>query len=206
MAWRPARAIASLKAEVLSAYPGTTCWIKGDDAHSSRASDHNPLKPPKEPIVCGIDIVGKEQAKATFDAIVRERPPRVKYAIHGGKIVSSTYEPWAVRTYGGANPHSNHCHVSVGRGPDGKSTRPDLYDDGSPWGLYEEEDMTELIKILQQMLKDGGKYDGEIDGVWGPVSEAAMKAFAKDAVYDALNKKAGDARYVRKNVPTKLSQ
>jgi hypothetical protein len=107
-------------------------WTIGDAAHRSRPSDHNPNP---AGVVCAVDVVGRTQAAAVWRHLLASRDPRVKYAIFDRQIVSTTTSPWQVRNYTGANPHTGHVHVSVGRGPSGGSTRADLYDDAAPWRL-----------------------------------------------------------------------
>lgn len=132
MSWRLAKSLAQLAREVDSIWPGTTIWSIGDQDHASRSSDHNPNP---QGVVCAIDVLGGKQSDALWAFLKEARDPRMKYDIHDQKILSSTVSPWQVRRYTGSNPHTHHIHISVGRGPDGHSTRPDLYDDPSPWGL-----------------------------------------------------------------------
>lgn len=131
---RTARSLVQLQAELDKAFPGRVKpdWTLGDQAHAARASDHNPNA---ADVVCAIDVRGASTARALWDHIRATRPARVKYMIFNRQIISSTVSPWTVRSYGGSNPHSDHIHISVGRGPDGQSGRPDLYDSSASWGL-----------------------------------------------------------------------
>lgn len=138
--WKLARSLQVLADEVEARWPGTTIWSIGDPAHASRASDHNPR--PGDRVVCAIDIVGPA-APIIWAHLLETRDPRLKYFIHAKRIVSSTNQPWVIRPYNG-DPHANHIHVSVGRGPDGKSTGP--VDDPSPWGLLED-DMPSIQEV-----------------------------------------------------------
>src|SRR5690554_7976273 len=68
------------------------------------------------------------------------------------------------RAYHGSNPHTSHVHVSVGVGPDGRSTGP--YDDTSPWGLASTSggimalprrgDEGDEVEVIQRMLVAAG--------------------------------------------------
>ncbi len=133
MSWRLAHALEQLRAEVLERWPDTTVWTIGDADHRQRASDHNPTT---TGVVCAIDVVddGRGQADELWTFLLERRDRRMKYAIHDARIVSATVSPWTVRTFDG-HPHAGHIHVSVGRGVDGRSRRPELYDDPTPWGL-----------------------------------------------------------------------
>lgn len=163
MSWRLARSLETQRAEVLERYPGTTIWTIGDVDHRARASDHNPNA---ADIVCAIDILGRAPARAVWDLILITRDSRLKYMIFDGQIVNSTIRPWEIRPYSGDNPHRDHIHVSVGRGRDGASTRPDLYDDPSPWwGTSEEDDLTpDERKMLRSIYKSIG---GDPDNLGG---------------------------------------
>jgi hypothetical protein len=145
MTWRLAGSLRQLRAEVEDRWPGTTVWTIGDQAHAARASDHNPNA---AGVVCAVDVVGVGPAGHLWTFLQETRDPRIKYLIHRGRFVSATNLPWKVQPYRGANPHNDHVHISVGRGPDGKSVRPDLYDDQAPWGLTatEEEDDVYVVK------------------------------------------------------------
>lgn len=159
MSWRLAKSLGTLRVEIRSRWPGTIIWTIGDAAHRTRSSDHNPNS---QGVVCAIDVVGAVQAKAVWDLVLSSRDPRVKYAIFNREIISSTVSPWQVRRYTGSNPHLSHCHLSVGRGPSGRSTRPDLYDDESPWFAFAEEDEVasrrgdsgKRVEYVQRRLND----------------------------------------------------
>lgn len=132
MSWRLARSLEQLKAEVLERWPGTTIWSIGDSSHRARASDHNPNP---QGVVCAIDIVGLPQATEVYDHLLSRRDYRTKYVIHQRRIFNQYVSPWRERNYSGSNPHNNHVHVSVGRGPSGRSTGP--YDEPGSWGIAE---------------------------------------------------------------------
>lgn len=132
MSWRLAGSLQTLRAEILDRFPGTTIWSIGDAAHRHRASDHNINS---RGVVCAIDVVGGDQGNALWQFILDTKPDRVKYAIWQRRIVNSTVSPWTPRHYSGSNPHETHIHISVGRGPSGRSNDPHRYDDTSPWGF-----------------------------------------------------------------------
>ena len=167
-AWRLAGSLVQLRDEVWAIWPGTTVWTIGDQEHRSRYSDHNENA---DGVVTAIDVVGKEQAQAVFRHILAARDGRTKYAIHDRQIVNSTVSPWVVRDYDGSNPHTSHVHISVGRGRDGRTTRPDLYDSTAPWGLgqNEEDDMLFVVRNgddgprvarVQTILREAGQVAG----------------------------------------------
>src|SRR5215467_13984012 len=140
--WRAARALVTLYAQVNQQAPPagrdtTDDAFIGDTSHAARASDHNPND---RGVVCALDIThsprpGGFNADNFFVLLQRNRDMRLKYFIHNRLIVSSTNNPWVARPYHGSNPHTEHIHISVGRGPDGQSIRPDLYDDATAWHL-----------------------------------------------------------------------
>ena len=150
MAWRLARSLDTLRSEVWALHPGTTFWTIGDPAHADTWSDHNPNECCG--VVCAADVLGNAglNLRSFADTIVRVDPPALKYVIFNRKIWHPGYG-WS--DYHGSNPHTTHVHVSVGFGPDGRSTGN--YDDRSGWGIAEENDMqpTDQIPIPDWMLK-----------------------------------------------------
>lgn len=193
MSWRLAHSLDRLRAEVRTAYPGTTVWTIGDAAHRNRASDHNPNA---AGVVTAIDVVGRAPAQATVDRIVRSRDPRVKYIIWRGRIMGGAAgpSPWVWRNYTGSNQHMDHAHISVGRGRDGQSTRPDLYDSRSPWGVSatvglppsggssttEDAIVEAVVRGIQEELNRAGYRDQDgralvVDGAWGARTQFAFR-------------------------------
>lgn len=185
---RTARSITQLQAELDARFPGrvTPDWTLGDQSHAARASDHNPNA---ADVVCAIDIRGADTARVVWDHLMGTRDGRVKYMIHAGKIVNSTVSPWRIRDYNGSNQHSDHIHISVGRGPDGRSGRPDLYDSTGSWGIDSAaspppgggmvlrrgssgQDVADWQTILV-----GAGHQLAVDGDFGPVTEKATRAF-----------------------------
>jgi hypothetical protein len=138
MAWRIARALEVLRAEINAGAPERSTASDGgigDVRHSARASDHNP---------CGCcDVVAARDfthdPQGGFDSyafaewlrqrVALGREPRVKYVISNGRIFSGVEQkqPTAVwRKYTGSNKHAHHVHVSVRHGAD-------FFDDDRPW-------------------------------------------------------------------------
>jgi hypothetical protein len=132
MAWRLAKSLLRLSGEILYPYPGTTIWSIGDQAHQSGYSDHNPNG---NNVVCAIDV--KDNGGlilAAFVAVLLADPhPNLRYVIYKRKIYERK-NGFAPHQYTGSNPHDTHVHVSVGNGPDGRSTSN--YDSEAPWSLF----------------------------------------------------------------------
>jgi peptidoglycan hydrolase-like protein with peptidoglycan-binding domain len=191
MAWRLARSLQQLQRELDQRFPRRVKpdWTIGDPAHRARASDHNPRA---DGVVCAIDVRGRDTAAWLFDHLRRARDARVKYIIFNRQIVSSTNSPWTVRSYGGSNPHADHIHISVGRGPDGRSTGP--VDDASPWGITSASSPApspppatggsvlrrgsrgKAVRDWQTILRGAG-HQLAADGIFGPATEQATRAF-----------------------------
>jgi len=135
MAWRLARSLETLRSEILSLHPGTTFWTIGDPAHADTWSDHNPNA---AGVVCAADVLGDKGLNlGQFAETVRtSNHSAFKYVIFNRRIASKggSWQP-----YYGDNPHTTHVHVSVGTGPDGRSTGP--YDNTTPWGIGKGADM-----------------------------------------------------------------
>lgn len=179
MSWRLARSLVTLRDEIRALHPGTTVWTVGDAAHRATWSDHNPNA---SGVVCAIDVLGDGGLDlVSFAEHVRASGhPAFKYAIFDRRIASKG-GGW--RSYSGSNPHTSHVHVSVGVGPDGRSTGP--YDDTSPWGLRAVDgpqlpggilrrgDSGLGVRLLQAALGITA------DGIFGPQTEAALKDFQR---------------------------
>jgi len=190
MGWRLARSLEVLRAEVDAIAPSrsrASDGTIGDTAHASRPSDHNPNS---AGVVCALDLTHDPGKGADMSRIAEHirtrRHPALKYVIFDRRIASAS-SGWAWRTYTGSNPHARHMHVSVGVGPDGRSTGP--YDDASPWGLAggisvmlcKRGDKGPVVEALQRLLETVGHSPGAIDGDYGPKTAAALLAARKAA-------------------------
>lgn len=148
-AWRVARSLETLLAQINAAYPNRSKAADGsigDTAHAASVSDHNP---DAAGVVRARDYTHDPahgfDAHAMADHLVASRDPRIKYVISRGRIASSTIAPWQWRTYTGSNRHDHHAHVSVV--PDARA------DNTRPWTITnpQEEEMTpdDIRKIAQ---------------------------------------------------------
>lgn len=134
---RQARSLNTLLAEVNAAAPRRSKLSDGglgDDAHASRASDHNPngagvwrardfTHDPEDGLDCNVlarDLValfGKHPAMGPGSNI-----------IWNGRVISHKNLKLGWRTYTGANKHRSHLHLSV-------STAASGYDSTAAWGV-----------------------------------------------------------------------
>lgn len=136
MGWRLAESLKVLRAECNAAAPDRSKRADGtigDSAHAASRSDHNPNQ---AGVVCALDVTHDPDSGADCHAwaekVRTSGHPALKYVIFAGRIASrSKGGEW--RPYTGSNPHRSHMHVSVGEGPDGRSTGP--YDDAGGWGV-----------------------------------------------------------------------
>ncbi|WP_156937601.1 peptidoglycan-binding domain-containing protein [Haloglycomyces albus] len=159
----------------------------GDSAHAGTASDHNPNS---AGVVCAADFTHDPGAGADMerlsDVLVdpSTRNPALKYCIFN-RWIAGIHTNWNWWAYHGSNPHTRHMHVSVGRGPDGRSRPP--YDDTGSWGIapispiggtsvigLKEGDEGEGVKGVQVLLRYSGHSPGAVDGIWGPKTSAAL--------------------------------
>lgn len=130
-----APALETLRNQINKAYPTrdkrSDGWI-GDSSHQARKSDHNP---DSTGMVCALDITHDPKvglsADALSDALYGTRDRRIAYVIANRLITtpsgtgSGNYGPWV--PYGGADPHTQHIHLSVLHGSYGM--------DSSKWNL-----------------------------------------------------------------------
>lgn len=186
--WRLAKSLVVLRDEIEARYPGTTVWTIGDQSHQSGPSDHNLNG---AGVVCAIDVKADGGMDlGAFAEHLKEHPTRaVKYVIYDRRIWSKARNGEGWRNYHGKNPHTTHVHVSVGVGPDGRSTGP--YDDTSPWGIasighgsapsgiptgiYREGDSGWGVERLQSALNRALGAGLDVDGDFGPHTAAAVR-------------------------------
>lgn len=123
VAWRVAEALNTLLGQVNAVAP-TRSKVSdgtiGDAAHQATDSKHNPRHVTAlgaTPVVLARDIThdpghGADMGKL-FHALAEGRDSRIGVVIHNGLIVSSTRQPWVIRSYDGKNPHRTHLHVDL---------------------------------------------------------------------------------------------
>lgn len=126
---REAYSLQQLENELQECYPGTTTWEKGDKSHQATWSDHNANK---YGVYCAKDILSNGGLPlGAFVAWITANPhPNLRYVIYKDKIYerSNGFDP---EDYTG--DYHKHVHVSVGNGPDGRSTSD--YDNRTLWGV-----------------------------------------------------------------------
>lgn len=200
MAWRLAKSLIQLREQINAIYQNRSNASDGsigDEAHSSRASDHNPND---AGVVCAIDITNDPahglRSRQVANALAASHDDRIKYLISDGEICSGTDQgkpAWKWRKYTGTNPHNHHFHISV-------KPQKKFYDDQAPWQLDgvpvpiepvdatpPEVDATPLlvegskgnaVATIQRLLNEHGASIRE-DAEFGPATKKAVIAFQK---------------------------
>ena len=184
---REAKSLQVLEGEIQSEYPGTTTWEKGDKKHQDEWSDHNENA---AGVYCAKDILddGGMDLQAFVDHIVAHPHPNLRYVIHKQTIYERN-NGFDGEEYGG--DYHGHVHVSVGNGPDGRSTSN--YDSTAPWGIGNGSNNTlgddmiglklgdegEEVLGLQYILSDAGFDPGGKDRKYGPKVAASVLALRK---------------------------
>lgn len=189
MTWRLAKSLIVLTSELEHAYPDTIVWDIGDKDHQDSWSDHNPNVCCD--VVCAVDVVDDSDIDLPkFVAHLLANPhPNLRYVIFNRKIYQRK-NGWRAEDYNGKNAHKTHAHVSVGNGPDGRSTNG--YDDISSWDIgtngnnmgddmigLKQGDKGEQVKALQGLLTRSGFSPGAHDGDYGSKTAAAVLAMRK---------------------------
>jgi hypothetical protein len=130
MAWRLAKSLATLRAQIDKRWPhrdrksdGTI----GDTRHQAKGtkSDHNPNK---AGVVTAFDVTRDAKhgpdLKKLIPLLLKDK--RTKYLIHDRHIYAPAIQGGKARPYTGKNAHKQHLHISV-------SSNPDMYDRTFPW-------------------------------------------------------------------------
>ena len=140
MAWRAAKSLLTLRKQLDAKAPKRKTGLDGtigDEAHQSKASDHNPwVKDGAVGVVTALDVThdpaGGCDANALAEAIRASRDPRVKYIIWNRRIANfraiGSADAWQWRKYTGENPHTEHIHISV-------RSMKDKYDSEKAWAV-----------------------------------------------------------------------
>lgn len=140
VSWRVAKSLLVLRAQINHKAPQrkkTHDGTVGDAAHQSRKSDHNPwVRDGGAGVVTALDVThdpaGACDCKTLASALVAARDTRLKYIIWDSRICRSYaadgVPPWQWGTYGGANAHNKHIHISV-------SADAALYDSQAAWQI-----------------------------------------------------------------------
>jgi hypothetical protein len=200
MAWHLARALETLRAQVNAKYPTRSKesdGTKGDPAHASRKSDHNP---DSKGVVRALDLTHDPKdgfdSYAFADMLLKRQDPRISYIISNKRIGSGPIgsgpegtPPGVWRKYTGINPHNHHCHISVvddARGDDPRLWDIDMGDapavdkdvkpyESPPPTLRKGNRGAQVIAMQTRLNFHGARLNA--DGDFGPVTFAALKSF-----------------------------
>lgn len=206
MAWRLAKSLETLRAQVDTRWPGrdrTSDGTIGDAAHASRTSDHNSwIKDRPGPDVvsawdCDRDLGKGTVVRMIAEALVKSRDPRIKYIISDGQMCRSypkgNLPAWSWGPYTGTNAHRQHMHISV-------NEEKKYYDDTSAWSLdgVQVADGLPVVPPPRRVLKLGSagsdvkelqtKLGIKVDGDFGPLTRKAVIEFqiSKKLVADGI--------------------
>lgn len=208
MAWHLAPALEQLRAEVNKKWPNrskASDGTIGDASHSARTSDHNPNG---RGSVNAMDITVSGIDKGTLIAVAKKHPS-VRYIISDRKIMNRDIGNFRARNYTGANPHTQHVHISLYQSSTAENRT-------QSWGLAKAKPVSGVgggggssygnpnakhevgsrimrkgsagtdVKWLQKRLYKLGytitpKKNGTFDGMFGPEVDKAVRALQRAA-------------------------
>ncbi len=190
MAWRPAKSLDILLAQVNATYPSrnkSSDGTIGDERHQATHSEHNP---DENGVVRARDITDDPAhglvSRKLAEALVASRDPRILYVISNREICSSAVNPWVWRSYNGTNPHEAHMHLSV-------VADPKLYDDMRPWSIGGTAPVvvasSRFEACLKPLLEHEGGNDDDAQDMGGRTSRGILQT-----EYDAYRSRNGLAR------------
>lgn len=182
--WHVNEGLAPLVGQMHSAFPGIVIGTIGDAAHQAEKSDHNPNAAGR---VNAADLMlGKAftetAAIALLPFLIADK--RTHYVIHDRRIWTSETGRWS--SYGGANPHTGHVHISVNDSAH-TDTRPWVISAGkismtkieTVWPALQQGDLDQLLPGYDQITRWQRITGAVDDGVWGPATTAAIAKFCK---------------------------
>lgn len=172
MAWRVARSLDRLLAQLNAAYPGRSKLSDGgigDAAHASRSSDHNPwVKLASLGIVTARDYTHDParglDCSVLAAALIASGDSRIKYIIWNRRIWDRV-NGW--KAYFGINPHTKHLHLSV-------EDDPALYDNTRDWQIVPAIVTAKTTEIAPGVLgaQQALNFTGaDLDGYWGAATD-----------------------------------
>jgi hypothetical protein len=201
--WRLAKSLIVLTSEIEYLFPDTTVWDIGDKAHQDSWSDHNPNECCD--VVCAVDVLpdrGLNLAKFVAHLVANPHP-NLRYVIFN-ELIYKRKNGFKPEPYYGVNKHKKHAHVSVGNGPDGRSTSN--YDSTATWDIDDlgsapkppkpSKPSTGTKKLGDKMptIKRGNKgsrvrmlqglliawgYKLKVDGIFGDKTDEALRDFQR---------------------------
>jgi|GEM_PF-3906109 len=147
---RPARSLTTLQAELNAIWPGRQPDLGFVTGYKSAGnfSGHNPNN---LGIVMAYDIgtyvngsINEPDGRALADYLRTDCNEKLQYLIHDmgpagvqQPMIAGNHTNWAWQAYTGADPHSNHIHLSIVDLYWGDPTNvpASVYDSTSPWGI-----------------------------------------------------------------------
>jgi hypothetical protein len=207
--WRLAKSLVTLRDECNNLAPNRSKSMDGtigDANHATYCSRHNPHGGVVMALDITHDPKGGMDAHALAREIVKHPPKDLAYII-SNRQVSSRTKGWTWRAYTGSSSHTGHIHVAVGLGTDCNPGPP--YDDTDSWGVVKpipapftrvlwvsdaqrndpknfpymsdkDKNTKGEIAWIQKKFVDIKTYGViKIDGVYGPLTEGAVKKFQK---------------------------
>lgn len=187
-AWRLAKSLVVLRDEINQIAPNRNKGYDGtigDAAHAARPSRHNPNK---NGVVCALDITHDPAHGMDIHTTIRNYlksgkiHPDLTYVISNRQIARRSNN-WVWKKYSGSNAHDKHVHFAVGLGSDSNPTPP--YDNTVAWGIAKPRRTLKLtepkmsgndVLEAQKLLAYYG-YQIELDGVFGPKTDAIFRSF-----------------------------
>jgi len=179
--WYVDKGLGVLIAQLKWKYPGIEIGTIAGGGHVATwpATDHAP-----EPdgsvdaadLMIGPDFT-TDDAYQVVDALVKHRDERIAYIIWQKRIISSTVQPWVWRPYKGADPHTGHPHISVNDKHENDTSSWDLSTEDDNEMFPEKGDTGNGVKYWQNVLTMLDYNVGKIDGVYGPMMEAAVNEY-----------------------------
>ncbi len=176
--WKLAPSLVSYVKEADRLWPNrdrTSDGSIGDQAHASRASDHNPYEGWVHAVDLDEDLAAGTDLKSFAEHLRQVRDPRIRYVIYEDRIfksyVSDAGPAWLWYRYSGPNAHLHHLHLSINRTATARDNLSPWFPSATPPANNEEFTVAQYDDIISRLDAINKKVDDIVAGILTSIAE-----------------------------------